>query len=132
VLGQEIWEKKVERLEGEALSTALFDRKTNPEIPESWFWGAKQYSPSRLACAVSDLAFGLWALTAIATALMDLSHWITFPRVLILLSTIVYAIAILIWCQSGASRPLGIRQFWTQLRSAPRGLRVLLRQMISS
>jgi hypothetical protein len=129
---QEIWEKKVERLEREALSTPIFDRKTNPEIPESLFWDAKQYSPSRLACAVSDLAFALWAITAIATALMDFWHWVTFLRISILLLTIIYAFAISIWCQSGASRPLGIRHFLTRMGHALHEWRIFWRDIISN
>jgi hypothetical protein len=129
---QEIWEKKVESLEGEALSTPIFDRKTNPAISESLFWGAKQYSPSRLACAVSDLAFALWAMTALATAFVDCWHWVTFLRILILLLTMSYALAILIWCRSGVSRPLGIHQFWTQVRQALHEWRIFWREIISN
>jgi hypothetical protein len=98
---QEIWESKVETLEREALSTPIFNRQTNPKIPESWFWGAKQYSPSRLAAAVSDLAFALWAIIATGTAFMDFDRWVTLIRIPILLLTIIYAAAILIGANRG-------------------------------
>lgn len=129
---QEIWEKKVEKLEVDALSTPIFNRKTNLEIPESWLWGAKQYSPSRLASAVSDLAFTLWGTTAFLTALIDFPRLITLLRILILLFTVTYAAAILIWCQSGMTRPNGIRHAWQQIRTASAQCVAFWRAIISS
>jgi hypothetical protein len=128
---QEIWEKKVEAIEKEALTAPIFQRGTNPEISETWFWGAKQYSPSRLASAVSDLSFSLWSITAVATALIDFSHWVTLIRIPILLLTIIYAVAILIWCKSGAKRPSGIHQLWSQVCESFHEWRSFWREIIS-
>jgi hypothetical protein len=129
---QEIWEKKVESLEGDTLSKRIFNRDTNEQIPESWFWGAKQYSPARLAVAVSDFALVLWLLVAILTTLMDLFHRIILLRITILLLTAIYAVAILVWCKSGAVRPLGIRDAWTQMRSAFADWRSFWREIIAN
>jgi hypothetical protein len=117
---QEVWEKKVERIEQEALGQILFSRKSNPDIPESWFWGAKQYSPSRLAIAVSDLALALWSILALGIVLINFPHSITLIRIAILMFTAVYGAGILVWCKSRANHPSNIRQAWSELSAAMR------------
>lgn len=115
---QVVWEKKVEAIEQEALDKIIFTRSSNPIVDESWFWGAKQYSPSRLASAVSDLAFGLWGAVAFWTTFSDAGHPITLIRILILLATVIYAASILIWCRSGVVPPRNMRETWAQLCEA--------------
>lgn len=115
---QEVWERKVEEIEQCALDRTLFSRQSNPAIDESWFWGAKQYSPSRLASAVSDCSTALWAMLALVLTFFDLNHPITIWRIAILLVTILYTSAILVWCKSGSKRPTSLRQALNQLSTA--------------
>lgn len=91
---QEIWEKNVEDVEQSALGEGIFSRKI--KIPESWFWGAKRYSPSRLTMAVSDLTLALWSILAVGTALVDVPHPITLLRIALLMLTLIYAAGILV------------------------------------
>ena len=113
---QEVWEKKVEAVQMAALGESVFGRQSNPDIPESWFWGAKQYSPSRLTSAVSDFALALWSILAIGTVFIDFQHPIvTLIRAAILLLSAIYAAGILVWCRSGEPRPSTIRQVWAKL-----------------
>ena len=129
---QEVWEKKVEGIEQEALGQIVFSRKSNPDISESWFWAAKQYSPSRLALAVSDLVVALWSILALGIVLMDFPHSITPVRIALLIFTAIYAAGILVWCRSGANHPSGIRQAWTDLSAAMRELGRTIIRIISN
>jgi hypothetical protein len=122
---QEVWEKKVEGIEVDALERIVFNRNSNPPVDESWFWGAKQYSPSRLASAVSDFALVLWGILALWAALIDFPHPITILRLVLLALTTIYAVGILVWCKSGAVRPSSIKQAWVSLRTAARNWKTL-------
>jgi hypothetical protein len=117
---QEVWEKKVESVEKEALGNALFSRESNPDVQESWFWGAKQYSPSRLTCAVSDLTLAVWCFLALGVTLIDVPQRITLIRASFLIGTTFYAVGILVWCKSGAARPSNLKEAWSGFSGALR------------
>ncbi len=99
---QEVWEKKVEAAAAKAAMPNVFPRSTNPKIQERWFWGPKQFSPSKLAIAISDSIVVGWVTLGMAAVIPSIcqinSH---FGRVVVLLanlilvaSTAAYAFAI--------------------------------------
>jgi hypothetical protein len=113
---QEVWEKKTEEWEALAvgrgvLHQTLFGRETNPAVDERWFWGAKQYSPSKLVMAISDFSVVGWILLVIGIIISRLmpesaaSHVVAavIGTIAVLATTFIAGIALLFWCRSGAS-----------------------------
>jgi hypothetical protein len=116
---QEVWEKKVEAAGGNVEMENIFPRSSNPEIQERWFWGAKQFSPSKLAIAVSDLIVVGWVTLGMAAVIPRLfqldSHFgkiaVVVANLGVIIFTAAYAFAIFFWCRSG--QPLK----WSEVRS---------------
>jgi hypothetical protein len=129
---QEVWEKKTEEWEAlavkkGALHHRLFARNTNPEVRERWFWGAKQYSPSKLVMAISDFSIIGWialVLTAFISQVAQGSSGFDIAAAVIgtivLAVTFVGAVTLLFWCRSGD--PVSFPDAGGVLRRSPRRL----------
>jgi hypothetical protein len=57
---QEVWEKKVEVHQRDAIGLDLFSERSNPKILQSFGWRPMHYSVSALATAFSDFTIILW------------------------------------------------------------------------
>jgi hypothetical protein len=96
---QTVWERKVESRQQAAIDADLFSVSSNPLISESWFWGAKHYSVSKLAIAFSDFTVLIWlGLMFKASPLRDCvsQQWV-IPSIFVF--TIVYVLTMFIRCQ---------------------------------
>ncbi len=127
---QTVWEKKTEGVEPLVLSQSLFIRSSNPpDVPERWFWGAKQYSPSKLAIALSDFSVAGWVILAIGTIAARLAEGypqiqigaVILAHIVVICLTTFAALTLLIWCRSGDA--LSWRAAWQAIRSQPAKLR---------
>lgn len=67
---QEAWEQKIKAVENAALGVILFSNK-EPCINKG-FWGAEEFSVSKLAIMVSDLTVVIWI--ALLIAAMNIRH----------------------------------------------------------
>lgn len=103
---QEVWEEKVKDREVGLFEKPLFPRSSNPVVHERWGWGPKQYSPSKLAMAVSDLTASSWIVLALVPLLPHTLRHSTIVDIVALLATSIYAVCILIWCRSGPPQSL--------------------------
>lgn len=101
---QRIWEVKTERLAIPVVGDMVFPRTSNLVIEQRWFWGAKEYSPSKLATAVSDSAVVAW----IALAGAAFSYKRLVFDLFVVTMTAAYALVILLWCRSGD--PMTLKQ----------------------
>lgn len=97
---QLVWEKKTEYFAVPVVGLKVFPRESNPKVDQRWFWGAKEYSPSKLVMAVSDLSVVTWALLAVASLSLDDALF----DFLAIVGTAFYAFVILVWCKSGPPR----------------------------
>jgi hypothetical protein len=89
---QEAWEQKVNAVEWDVLRCHLF---SNIEPRKSkTFWGARRFSVSSLAIALSDFSVGVWIILVVA-AVSDwtIGYYLSLPVLLIAL-TAVYVVAI--------------------------------------
>jgi hypothetical protein len=120
---QEVWEKKTESEAVKVGIPHIFPRDTNPkDIEERWFWGPKQYSPSKLAIAVSDLIFIAWVALGVAAVLPRvlqsdaalLQATVIAANVAIILFAMAYGFAVAFWCRSGT--PLSWDQVWCGIK----------------
>jgi hypothetical protein len=106
---QEVWEKKVECAAENVAMTNIFPRSTNPKIEERWFWGPKQFSPSKLVIAVSDLVVAGWIVLGVAAVVprmvsLDTAYGkvvVGVANLVVVLFTVAYGFAIFFWCRSG-------------------------------
>lgn len=109
---QEVWEKKTESAAEKVKMDNIFPRGTNPDICEYWIWGPKQFSPSKLAIAVSDLIFIGWIVLVLAAVVPRLIQFTSaFGTVLLILANLAvilaaaaYGFAIFLGCRSGRKR----------------------------
>ena len=124
---QEVWEKKTEKWENLAVTRGvlhepLFNRRTNPKITERWFWGAKQYSPSKLVMAISDFSVIGWLALVFGTIMSRFPGFYGVAAVIGNVAAVVLAGAgaftLLIWCKSG--KPVSLRTACNILMRLPR------------
>ena len=112
---QEAWEQKVKVVEKDVLGVDLF---SNPEPRErKGFWGAAEFSVSRLAIALSDFTVLIW-IVLLAKATYYANDWSSisrpwsFPatvRLLASLAVIAFSavyVGLLVW-RTGPWRPRG-------------------------
>lgn len=114
---QEVWEKKVEDAEQDVLDKPIFPRFMNPPIDERWFFGPKQFSPSKLVTAISDMTVFAFAFLAIATQLPKLAQSSAVIDTLVIVCTVLYALVILVSCRSGSPTKIWMKiwdrcHFW--------------------
>lgn len=59
---QKAWELKLDQAQEDAIKIDLFSSKSNQrlDIQESWYWGPKHFSVSKLAIAFSDFTVLVW------------------------------------------------------------------------
>jgi hypothetical protein len=59
---QRVWERKVEAIQYRAISYDLFSHRSNEaqQVKETWGWGPKHYSLTKLAIAFSDFVVLIW------------------------------------------------------------------------
>jgi hypothetical protein len=94
---QEVWEQKLENVQEEVLGQDLFSRK-EPTKGTSW-WGARRYSVSKLAIALSDFVVLVWLCLAYKANPFANDHS-TFLSFIALAVTLFYACAMLWWGRS--------------------------------
>jgi hypothetical protein len=96
---QEAWEHKVEIVEVDVLGTNLF---SNIEpLQRNGIWGARRYSVSRLATAISDFTFLIWITLMLKASPIHLGATLDVWASLTIIFTIVYAIVIFAEGRSG-------------------------------
>lgn len=95
---QGAWEEKLETYEKEVLGTALFSEIYEPR--GKFWWGEWRYSVTRLTIALSDFTVFLWAFLVMKS--LPVIEWpvAVSDSVLLLLTTIVYLIAMLVYGRS--------------------------------
>jgi hypothetical protein len=116
---QEVWKKKVEDAEQDVLDKPIFPRFMNPPIDEQWFFGPKQFSPSKLVMSISDMTVFVFAVLVIATRFPNLTQSCTTINSLVIICTVLYAIVILVSCRSGSPTKFWMRtwdrcRFWRE------------------
>jgi hypothetical protein len=100
---QEAWEQKVEAVEEEILGTKLF---SNWEpILEKGFWGARLYSVSKLAIAISDFTVIVWVVLIAETFPFIQELPISFSTVT-LAATAIYIVLLFTWGQTKSPKML--------------------------
>lgn len=129
---QSVWEKKTEQAERAVLSTSIFPRSTNPYVESRWFWGARQYSASKLALAISDFSIIGWTSLLLGTMLyrlISIYPWlvmlfVVLTNLLLLVMTAIAVVTVLLWCRSGPamSREWAWKLVRAHLRRASRRL----------
>jgi len=139
---QEVWEKKTEQweqlaVERGALLRPLFHRNTNPCIAERWFWGAKQYSPSKLVIAISDCSVVGWIVLVVGAIVSRLVHespglqvvaaWA--GNIIALILTVLGSAALMLWCRSGPA--VSLKVAWTVAKGLPRRITIWLVGLLS-
>jgi hypothetical protein len=85
---QEAWETKVESVEMSVLGTNLF---SNVEpVQQKGFWGAKRYSVSKMAIAMSDFTCLIWIALMLKATSIHIGFTIGIDTLLIFIITIGY------------------------------------------
>ena len=134
---QSVWETKTEASEMDVLSRQIFHRRTNPYVEARWFWGARQYSASKLALAMSDFSVVGWTCLVLGTMVSRLipnSYWVVIPFVIItnlllLLITALAVVTVLLWCRSGD--PMSLKWAWMLVRATYRRMKHRIAAAIS-
>jgi hypothetical protein len=96
---QEAWEAKLKKYEMEVLGIPLFSER-EPLLKNTW-WGAREYSVSRLTIALSDFTVGLWILLGIKA--LPYIAWGPCLPILIPTATGLYVLAMFIGGRSRKS-----------------------------
>jgi hypothetical protein len=94
---QEAWEQKVEVVELEILGAKLFSN-WEPML-EKGFWGARLYSVSKLAIAISDFTVVVWAVLIGETFPSIRGLPISFSKVA-LAATAIFIVLLFTWGQT--------------------------------
>jgi hypothetical protein len=94
---QEAWEQKVEVVESEILGAKLFSN-WEPML-EKGFWGARLYSVSKLAIAISDFTVVVWIVLIGETFPSIRALPISFSKVA-LAATAIFIVLLFTWGQT--------------------------------
>lgn len=94
---QEVWEQKVADVEIEVLGISLF---SSPKpLQEKGLFGARRYSVSKLAIALSYLTVVIWTLLVLSSVVESWKYSASIPIALIV-GTIIGAALLLTMCRS--------------------------------
>lgn len=97
---QRVWERKVEAIQYRAISYDLFSYRSNnaQQVAQTWGWGPKHYSLTKLAIAFSDFTILVWVGLIVKSSpawlLLLKCPWIAnsyTPAALMLVLTVSYA-----------------------------------------
>jgi hypothetical protein len=95
---QEAWEQKVESVEAAVLGTNLFSNR-EPMLPKGFF-GAADFSVSRLAIVFSDFTVVVWGLLALQVAFSSSSPSEANWLLICFLAMIVAVVLVMLFCSS--------------------------------
>lgn len=115
---QEVWEWKADFISESLLENKLFTTYHDANIDCTKWWGPKQFSPSKLAMAVSDMIVVIWAVLAIAALAQETSAARVVVDLIIAAAMISYAAYILRACRSGGA--VSWSQLLTEIRNRAR------------
>jgi len=100
----EAWEKKVESVENEVLGVNLFNNR-EPRDPKG-FWGARTFSVTKLAIALSDFTALTWIALAVKAFPFDKAHTVPDFSVIAAVATLVYIALLFTCCRQSESSSL--------------------------